>query len=119
MLKHFMKVTACNFNDIKTEIHFFQFIFELFFAHLAKPYRILYDVACRATWSLFTALGSHIISFAISAMFLVGEKGRLYSATNDKTTCSIYFIPSESGMSKLTGNVFPGEMNSLYTEYKQ
>ena len=70
----------------------------------------------QGTWSLFAALGSHIISFANSTMFLADEKGKL--AKNDKTIPSISFKWPENGMLELTGNVFSDNMNSLYSGCK-
>ena len=89
-----------------------------FSSPLAKLCCILYNAVCLATCSLFAALGSCIISFANSTMFLAEEKGRLYSAIKDKTIPSLCIMRSESGMFELTRNFFSGNMNCLYVGCK-
>ena len=89
-----------------------------FSSPLAKPCCSLYSVVCLANYSLFAALGSCIISFANSTMFLAEEKERLYSATKYKTILSICVMRSESGMFELTGDVFSANMNALYVGCK-
>ena len=69
-----MKVKTCSFIDTKTEISFFQFIFFFFSSALAKPYRILCGAIGQGTWSLFVALGSHIILLLTQQCFWLTKK---------------------------------------------